>query len=218
MKDRKNSILLWAAALLPFLMVAAVWVRLPVQVPTHWGFSGSADQYSPRWVLWMLAAANPLICLLMAFFLKADPKSGNYQKFRGSYWVFQFAMALFLDALMALTLLETLRPGTVNISVAMQLFIAVLLMVVGNMMPKFRQTYFCGIKTPWTLASERVWTRTHRLGGRLYFVAGICVFAGAFAVTAVGFAVLLAAIIAASVIPAVMSYVWFRQEQKGQAQ
>ena len=150
MKNRKNNILLWAAALLPFLMVAAIWARLPVQVPTHWGFSGSADQYSPRWVLWMLA----LICLLMAFFPKADPKSGNYQKFRGSYWVFQFAMALFLDALMALTLLETLRPGTVNISVAMQLFIAVLLMVVGNMMPKFRQTYFCGIKTPWTLASE----------------------------------------------------------------
>ena len=199
MKNRKNNILLWAAALLPFLMVAAIWARLPVQVPTHWGFSGSADQYSPRWVLWMLAAVNPLICLLMAFFPKADPKSGNYQKFRGSYWVFQFAMALFLDALMALTLLEAL-------------------LVVGNMMPKFRQTYFCGIKTPWTLASERVWTRTHRLGGRLYFVAGICVFAGAFAVTTVGFAVLLAAVIAAAVIPAVMSYVWFRQEQKGQAQ
>ena len=44
MKNRKNNILLWAAALLPFLMVAAIWARLPVQVPTHWGFSGSADQ------------------------------------------------------------------------------------------------------------------------------------------------------------------------------
>lgn len=215
MKNRKHSILLWAAALLPFLMVAAVWAHLPAQVPTHWGLSGSADQYSARWVLWLLAAVNPLACLLMAVLPKVDPKAGNYRKFSGSYRVFQLVLALFLDAVVAAALAETLRPGTVNIAMAIQLSAGVLLMVIGNMMPKFRQTYFCGIKTPWTLASESVWTRTHRLGGRMYFAAGLCVAAGIFLPPVFGFAVLAVAALAASTVPIAMSYIWFRREQKG---
>mgnify|MGYP000937309093 CR=1 FL=1 len=36
-----------------------------------------------------------------------------------------------------------------------------------------QQGRFVGIRTPWTLASDEVWTRTHRFGGRLMFATGV---------------------------------------------
>lgn len=213
MKDRKQAILVWTAALLPLVMVALSWTSLPEQVPTNWSFSGEINSWGARWVMWPLALINPLLIVLMQGFPQLDPKKENYQKFAGSYRTFQLAFALFMDAVQGAMLIETLRPGTIHIEVVIQMLAAVLMMVVGNMMPKFRQTWFCGFKTPWTLSSERVWAKTHRLGGRLYFAAGLVVLAGAFLPPFWSFAVLLTAAVTAGLVPTVMSYVWFRQEQ-----
>ena len=40
-------------------------------------------------------------------------------------------------------------------------------------MSQIRHNYFIGIKTPWTLASEYVWKKTHRLGGIAFIISGI---------------------------------------------
>lgn len=215
MKNRKQTAFLWAAALLPLAMVAAVWTLLPETVPLNWGIDGTVNQYGGRWTLWLVALANPLVLLLMRYAPRLDPKQANYQKFTGSYRAFQLAFCLFMDVTIGAVLAEILRPGSVRITVVVQLLIAALLLFVGNMMPKFRQTFFCGIRTPWTLSSDRVWAKTHRLGGRLFVAAGFAVLAGAFLPPMWGFAVLLGAVLTASLVPAAMSFVWFRQEQAG---
>ena len=48
-----------------------------------------------------------------------------------------------------------------------------ILIVVGNYLPKARQNYTIGIRIPWTLASEENWNRTHRLAGYLWVIGGI---------------------------------------------
>ena len=59
--------------------------------------------------------------------------------------------------------------------------LAVLLIVVGNYLPKTRQNSFIGIRTPRTLSDEAVWNKVHRLAGFVWMVAGIvgliCTFA-----------------------------------------
>ena len=88
----------------------------------------------------------------------------------------------------------------------------ILFAVLGNMMPKFRQNYFCGIKTPWTYADETVWVRTHRLAGRLFFAAGLLGIAATFLPSATAMTVVFFAPLAVAVIlPVVMSYVWYRR-------
>ena len=57
---RKQMLVLWAAALLPLVMVALAWAKLPAQVPIHWNLEGSVDRYAGRAVLWLLAALNAL--------------------------------------------------------------------------------------------------------------------------------------------------------------
>lgn len=214
MKNKRSQGILWVAAILPLIMVAAVWTRLPEQVPLNWGFDGTIS-YGGRAILWGLAVINPLIVLLMTFAPRMDPRKENYQKFKGPYSALCLAVVLLMDAVMLITLAESLRPGTVNVYVMVQLMVAVLMMVIGNMMPKFRQTWFCGIKNAWTLSSERVWTRTHRLGGRLYFAAGAAMVVGAFFPPRVGFVLMVTVTVAVTLVATVMSYVWFRQEQAG---
>lgn len=214
MKNKRSQGILWVAAILPLIMVAAVWTRLPEQVPLNWGVDGTIS-YGGRAILWGLAVINPLIVLLMTFAPRMDPREENYQKFKGPYSALCLAVVLLMDAVMLITLAESLRPGTVNVYVMVQLMVAVLMMVIGNMMPKFRQTWFCGIKNAWTLSSERVWTRTHRLGGRLYFAAGAAMVVGAFFPPRVGFVLMVTVTVAVTLVATVMSYVWFRQEQAG---
>ena len=40
-------------------------------------------------------------------------------------------------------------------------------------MSTVRSTFLFGVRTPWTLTSERSWDRTNRLVGRLFVVTGI---------------------------------------------
>ena len=76
---------------------------------------------------------------------------------------------------------EALRPGTVNVSGVVCLLVSLLMVYLGNVMPRFRMNWYCGFKTPWALSSETVWTRTQRVAGRLLFAAGLIGAAGSFA-------------------------------------
>ncbi|MBQ1580401.1 MAG: SdpI family protein, partial [Firmicutes bacterium] len=51
--------------------------------------------------------------------------------------------------------------------------VGILFVVIGNYLPKTKQSYTMGIKLPWTLASEENWNRTHRLAGFLWVIGGI---------------------------------------------
>lgn len=209
----KRKQMLVLVALLPLVMVALVWTKLPAQVPIHWNLEGNVDGYAGRAALWLLAAVNAIVILLMGVFPKADPKRDNYRKFQSSYDSFRLLFALFMDAMMLITLVEALRPGTVGVGKVVQVMAGLLLALVGNMMPKFRQTFFCGIRNAWTLSSEQVWAKTHRLSGRMFFAAGLLNIPGAFLPAPWNFAVLMTGVLASGFIPLCMSYLWFRQEQ-----
>lgn len=215
MKTKVSKVILCAAVLLPLAAVAVFWNRLPAQVPFHWDINGAVDRYASRSALWLLAALNPLLAVLMTVLPRLDPKQSNYAKFEGSYFTLRLLLALLLDGCMAVTITEALRPGTVSIGLCIQLMGGLILVLTGNIMPKFRQNWFCGIKNAWTLSSERIWTRTHRLGGYSYFIAGLLCMVCAFLPAPWNFALTLASVLTAALLPLVMSYVWYRQEADG---
>ena len=59
----------------------------------------------------------------------------------------------------------------------MRLVLPVVMILVGNFLPRVRPNYFAGLRTPWTLASETVWRRSNRLAGKTLFAGGIAAFA-----------------------------------------
>ncbi len=58
--------------------------------------------------------------------------------------------------------------------------IGLLFYYIGVLMENAERNWFIGIRTPWTLSSDRVWRQTNRLGGRLFRAAGIAAMLGAF--------------------------------------
>ncbi|HOF86457.1 MAG TPA: SdpI family protein, partial [Treponemataceae bacterium] len=60
----------------------------------------------------------------------------------------------------------------VRMDIVIRLLVGAVFLVSGNYMSKFRHNYFCGIRTPWTLASESVWRKTHRRGAVVFIVMG----------------------------------------------
>lgn len=214
-KIGKMQILVWILALLPLILVAAAYRRLPAEVPMQWDFGGQVG-YEPKWHLWLISGLTPLLAVLFYFLPRLDPKKRNYGKFFGSYVGFQAVMMLFMLMMNGICVVEGLRPGTINVAMVVCLAVSLLMVYLGNVMPKFRMNWFCGIKTPWTLSSEAVWTRTHRLAGRMFFAAGLIGTIGAFLPSnAARLVLLFVPLLLATLVPTVQSYRWYRAEQNG---
>jgi uncharacterized membrane protein len=101
-----------------------------------------------------------------------DPKKENYLKFTRTYAILKYALTVFFFLLYLATIGVSLGYP-VNINRLVPMSIAILFVILGNYMSTIRHNYFMGIKTPWTLANEKVWTKTHRLGGKLWVFSGI---------------------------------------------
>jgi uncharacterized membrane protein len=92
--------------------------------------------------------------------------------------------------------------------------VALLFTLLGNIMGQLKHNYFVGIKTPWTLASEEVWRRTHRMAGKLWVLGGLICLALSPAQTLWGAYVFVACIALMAVVPIVYSCVIFRTGMK----
>ena len=207
----KLQIAVWVLAIVPLILTAIFFPRLPASIPMQWDFGGKVG-YEPKWHLFLIAALGPLFAVLFFVLPRIDPRRKNYDRFAPSYLLFQLMMILFICLMVGIVLTESLRPGTFIVGRTVCLFLGVLFTVLGNMMPKFRQNYFCGIKTPWTYADETVWVRTHRLAGRLFFAAGLLGVISAFLPNQTAMAVVFFVPLGAAVVlPIAMSYVWYRR-------
>ena len=211
---KKTQIVIGLVSLLPIVLTAAVYGKLPEQIPTHWGFNGQIS-YSGKSQIWMIAGMCPVFAILFYILPSMDPKKRNYQKFSGVYESFQLFLQIFLMIITGIIITESFWPGTIQVSVVVTALCSVLCMFIGNMMPKFRQNFFCGFRTPWALSDETVWNKTHRLGGRMLFGAGIAGLIGAFLPgEKIKMGMLLVPLAVATVIPYIMSYIWFQKQQE----
>lgn len=212
-KQNKLHIAVWILAMLPILITAVCYSSLPSQIPMHWDLAGHVS-YGGKASLWGIAAMAPFFAALFMLLPKLDPRQRSYEKFAQPYLEFQISMMIFLIAMLGIILVESYRPGTVDISIAVCILVSSLFLVLGNMMPKFRQNFFCGIKTPWTISSEAVWRKTHRLGGRLFFGSGVIGLLACLLPPIARFVILMIAVAATVLIPMIMSYLWYQKESK----
>lgn len=215
MKDKTLRVLTWCAALASPALVAAVYAALPARVPTHWGLDGTVT-YSGKGTMWLLALMPLLLTALLRVLPKIDPRRKNYARFQDYYDGFVLVMAVFLLLVNAVTVVEALRPGTLAVWRVIVMAVGLLFLILGNLMPKVKSNFFMGIKTPWTLSDPDVWNRSQRLGGRLFFLAGLAMLVcGLLLGEYAAFIVTMAGALGAGLVPCVMSYIWYRQKMTG---
>jgi len=80
-------------------------------------------------------------------------------------------------------------------------------------MRKWIPNWFIGIRTPWTLSSDRVWEKTHRVGGRALVAGGLAILIAALVIPQWAHHVLIAVAVVCSVGTVLYSYITWRCEQ-----
>ncbi len=195
------------------LLVTAFFLypHLPDQVPSHWNLKGEIDSYTNRTLgAFLLPILTLSLYLIMMIFPLIDPRRDNYLRFKRAYQLMRWCLVLFLGGLYVLTMLFTFGYP-VNIGLIVKGGVALLLTVIGNFMGQFRHNYFVGIKTPWTLANEDVWQKTHRFGGRVWVVGGlVCLAMSPFEAMWASY-IFFASILVMTVVPIVYSYLLYRR-------
>lgn len=200
----------WILLAAMFALAAIVWPSAPEQVPIHWNLRGQVDGYGSKTVgLLLLPVVALAIYLLLRFLPRIDPRRTNYAAFSGAYAVVRFAVLAILAVIYGLTVLS-IKGIPVDFNSAITLAMGALFLVIGAVLPRVRPNWFVGIRTPWTLSSDAVWTRTHRLGGWTFIALGLIGIALAIVQPSVALATTLALLLVAAVALMVYSYVVWR--------
>lgn len=185
---------------------------LPYAIPSHWNASGQVDTYAPKLflaILWPLVGAASYGFLL--FVLSISPRLGSHrlEKTQAIAQLFLLATLLFL-LIVQLTATAIALGFRIDITFIISLGISILFIFVGNYMGKLRRNFWTGIRTPWTIASDLVWERTHRFAGWLFVCVGLIGLIVSF-VPLARFPGILVLIVLASIISAAYSYVVYKK-------
>jgi len=149
------------------------------RVATHWNSKGDVDGYmSKLWGFFMLPIITLLLFLVFLFIPKLDPLK-NIHKFKKQYDGLVLFLVAFLFYVYILMVLYNL-DYELNMTNFLIPAIAILFYYLGTILGSLEQSWFIGIRTPWTLSSEEVWKKTHELGGKLFRVFGFLVLLGFF--------------------------------------
>jgi len=176
----------------------AIWAGqlLPAEnIPVHWNANGVADRFADRQeamlMQWLLPGSALFGALVFCLLPQIEPMRDNLYKSRKAYnavWISTMILFLCIHAGIAYMMVSASSAEALS-NEFVRLVIAgtgILFIVLGNYLPKTRQNWFLGIRTPWTLSSEYTWEKTHRLAGRLFFAVGFVCLVSAFLVDGIG--------------------------------
>ena len=195
--------------LLPMVVGLLLWQQLPEQIPSHWGIHGEVDGWTDKTTTVFgfpaLMIALHWLCVLAS---SADPKSKNYHAsmIRLVLWICP-GISLLVNSLVYTAALGY----SFDIQLILPLFEGVLFIIVGNLLPKCRQSYTLGIKLPWTLNNEENWNKTHRLAGKVWVGGGVIILATAFLDS---FWIMIGTTLAMVIIPTIYSYCLYRKQSQ----
>lgn len=197
---------------LAFAGSAAAWPRLPDQVPVHWNLQGEVDRYGSR-----LEGALFLPVLMLAVWgmmrilPKLDPKRANYPRMQATY---ELVITLSLAGMLAmhLVIVAVSLGYPVPIDTVIPVVVGVMLIAIGNVLPRAKPNWWFGVRTPWTLSNERVWVRTHRVAGYSLALAGVALVVAAFASAPWARILMVAGVAIGALVPVVYSYFAWRKE------
>ena len=165
---RKSLIIPIVIILISFIAGAVLYSYMPEKMASHWNIAGEVDDYMPKfWGLFLMPIISLVMFFLFIFLIKIDPLKKNVQKFRKYYDGFITVFIAFFFYLYVLTIFWSLKFEFNMVQFLFPAF-AVLFYYIGILFEKSKRNWFIGIRTPWTLSSDAIWDKTHKLGGKMF--------------------------------------------------
>jgi uncharacterized membrane protein len=177
-----NRWLLLSLVLTAVASAAALYVfygmhdALPDEVPVHWDAHSRPDRFVPRDEVLPYLVIMPGVMLgfvgLTLVLPWLSPRSFGVESFRGTYNYVMALVIILMGYIQAILLLASLGRR-LDFGQVMLGGLCVFFVLIGNVLGKVQRNFWMGVRTPWTLASDTVWVRTHRLAAWLFVGAGV---------------------------------------------
>lgn len=178
-------------------------------MPIHFNMDGDPNGYGSKLVFILLPLGTYFLMLALPFI---DPRKSNYEIFSETYFKLRIVLGLFIG-LINTAIIYNMLHNVEKMGLFVPISVFLLFTLIGNYMGTVRQNYFIGIKVPWTLNSEEVWTRTHKMAGKLWFWSGIVGVASLFVVKD-PILVMIPILLIIIVVPVIYSYIIYQKITK----
>lgn len=211
-KNKMYNIVLIAMVLISLIGTVFIYNRLPDKVPSSWDMKGEVTAFQHKLFVYFTAILPLVMYGLLKFLPKVDPKRESYVKHRKAYEAVVSVIIVFLILMHWITIVYSLDYD-INVTAFIQILIGIMFLVMGNYMPQIRHNYFLGIKTPWTLASEAVWKKTHMVGGYIFFLIGLIFMINGFIFTKTSFYITIGLTLVSTIGLTVYSYLLYKKEK-----
>ena len=145
-KNLKLMLITSLVTLLPLLVGLCLWNQLPDQLPFHWNAAGEVDGWAGKP---MAVIGAPLLMLalhwLCAWVTAADPKHKNHsgKMQRLILWIIPLLSVVIFGMIFSTAWNKELHVASIA-----PILIGVLFVIIGNYLPKCKQSYTIGIKLP----------------------------------------------------------------------
>lgn len=177
-KHLKTIIITSVITLTPMIIGLILWNKLPAEIPTHFNINNEPDGWSSKafavFGLPLFMLAMHLVCI---FATKADPKNNNISDK-------VLTLILYIVPVVSILMSSMIYPTALGKEIAVgtitMIFMGLVFVIIGNYLPKCKQSYTIGIKLPWTLEDSENWAKTHSLAGKLWVICGLIIMATAF--------------------------------------
>lgn len=171
-------------AAVPCLVYASIYRSLPPEIPVHYSFDGIADRFASKLSVeaLLLCSLGYCGCLLgvllrkMVLAMGKTQENSNTQTTAKLMTYNQTFLTIFFSALSLYfisVMLQNSIPDTFFILRTAYLVLFVLLIIIGNYLPKLKINRVSGVKTKYSQSSDDAWMKSQRFGGRLLAVGGI---------------------------------------------
>ncbi len=211
MDMRKSEIIIFGIIILSFAISIYYYPQMPEKLASHWNAVGQVNGYMSKfWGLFLMPVISVGLLLLFILIPRIDPLKSNIQEFRKYYDGFVVLIMVFLFYLHLLTIFWN-SGHTFNMITFLSPAFAILFYYSGILIENAKRNWFIGIRTPWTMSSDKVWNKTHKIGGKLFKIAGILAL---FAIFFESYAILviIVPLIIVSIYTVVYSYFEYQKE------
>ena len=207
-----------AALVLLAVVVSIVFISMmPDQVPMHYNGAGQVDRMGSKYENLILPGVLVFMGVTFIVAGKSKPQKKSEEIVVLATGI-SLMVAMNILNVVILYMALTYEPGpmhALDVAKLVMVILGVVLVSLGNFMPKFRRNAFAGVRTRWSTSSDVVWQKSQRLGGIASVICGILMLLGALFFANETAMVVLVVLFAVWIVVCVgASYLYYKQERQ----
>ncbi len=194
MKDKiaVRKIIMWVVTLLPLVITTIVIQFMPDKIPAHYDISGNIDRWGSKYEQYIFPVMIILFTLFFECFIRhygkkkisarTDKERAEAASNEGVMVVASIVMAFMFSIMHYFFLIKAYAEAAggeviaeLDINVVTNVLMGIVMIVLGNIMPKTRINSAVGLRTVWSMENDKTWAESNRLGGIVLMIAGVII-------------------------------------------